>query len=106
MVMIFIWYRASQNPDEHTTFCCMPCMIPMKWIPVILLIFVLIFASGLLVSLLIAFSLGYLQFMHLKRRLIKLPLKFYRKLDLLLPKALTNRPDWIKVSACENDLRF
>lgn len=97
LCMVFIWYQAAQNPDQHTTFCCMPCLIPMKWIPVIILVFCLLFATNLLLPLTVAFALGYLQFMHFKRRLIKLPLKFYRKIDLLLPKAITDRPDYIKV---------
>ena len=99
--MIFIWYQAAQNPDQHTNFCCMPCMIQMKWIPVILLVMSLIFASPLLLALIAAFCLGYLQFMHLKRRLIKLPVRFYRKIDQLLPKSITDRPDYVKVQTVE-----
>lgn len=85
MTMIFIWQQASLNPDQHTNFCCMPCMIPMKWIPVIMLAFSLLFASPLLPALIAASILGYYQFMHIKRRFIKLPLRFYRKIDLLMP---------------------
>ncbi len=97
LCMIFIWYQAAQNPDQHTTFCCMPCLIPMKWIPVIILAFCLFFASALLPALLVAFALGYLQFMHFKKRFLRLPLRFYRKIDTLLPKSVTDRPDYVKV---------
>lgn len=104
LCMIFIWHQASQNPDQHTTFCCMPCLIPMKWIPVIILAFCLFFASNLLLALVTAFALGYLQFMHFKRRLIKLPVRFYRKIDSLLPKSVTDRPDYVKVQNVETEL--
>ena len=75
----------------------MPCLIKMKYIPLIMLAFCLLLASAMFIPLLIAFVLGYLQFMHLKRRLIKLPMKIYKKLDLLLPKSITNRNDYVKV---------
>ncbi len=64
----------------------------------------LIFASPLLLALIAAFCLGYLQFMHLKRRLIKLPVRFYRKIDQLLPKSITDRPDYVKVQTVERQL--
>jgi hypothetical protein len=57
------------------------------------------FSSSSIIPLLISFILGYLQFMYLKRRLVKLPMKFYRKIDNLLPKSITERRDYIKVSA-------
>jgi len=69
----------------------------MKWIPVIILIFCVIFSSMLLPALLVASLVGYLQFMYFKRRFIKLPLKFYRKIDTLLPKLVTDRNDYVKV---------
>lgn len=75
----------------------MPCLIPMKWIPVIILAFCLFMAPGIFLPLLTAFLLGYLQFMHLKRRIIKLPMKFYRKIDTILPKSITDRPDYVRV---------
>lgn len=64
----------------------------------------MIFASNLLLALVTAFVLGYLQFMHLKRRIIKLPIKFYRKIDSLLPKSITDRPDFVKVQNVETEL--
>lgn len=97
MCMIFVWAQAALNPDQHTTFCCMPCLIPMKWIPVIILAFCLFLAPGIFLPLLTAFVLGYLQFMHFKRRFIKLPMKFYRKIDSILPKSITDRPDYVRV---------
>ncbi len=105
MCMIFVWWQAAQNPDQHTTFCCLPCLIPMKWIPVILLAFCLFLASSLFLPLLVAFVLGYMQFMHLKKRLIKLPLKFYRRIDTILPRSITDRPDYVKVQNVERDLQ-
>jgi hypothetical protein len=83
----------------------MPCLIKMKYIPLVMLIFCLLLAAQMFLPLLIAFSLGFLQFMHLKRRLIKLPIKFYKKLDLLLPKSITERNDYVKVISVENGLR-
>jgi len=62
----------------------------------------LIFASPLIFALLIAFALGYLQFMHLKKRFIRLPVRFYRKIDQILPKSITDRPDYVKVQSVEN----
>ena len=97
LCQIFLWYRAAQSPDEHTTFCCMPCLIPMKWIPLLILAISAMLASILLPALIVASALGYLQFMVLKRRLIKLPVRFYRKIDTLLPKSMTDRPDYVKV---------
>lgn len=97
LCIIFIWYQASLNPDQHTTFCCMPCLIPMKWIPILILVLCLLFTSNILFALVIASVLGYLQFMHFKRRLIRLPLRFYRRIDSLLPKSITERPDYVKV---------
>jgi hypothetical protein len=97
MCMIFIWWQAAQNPDQHTTFCCMPCLIPMKWIPVIILAFCLFLAPMLFLPLLIASLLGYLQFMHFKRRFIQLPLRFYRRIDSILPKFIADRPDYVRV---------
>lgn len=103
--MIFIWYQVSQNPDQHTTFCCMPCLIPMKWIPIILLGFSFFMSSFLLAALVVSSILGYLQFMHYKRRFIKLPLRFYRRIDSLLPNSITNRPDYVRVQNVEADLQ-
>ncbi len=103
--MVFIWYQASQNPDQHTTFCCMPCLIPMKFIPLIILGFCLFFASSLLFALLTASVLGYLQFMHFRRRFLKIPLRFYRRIDTLLPKSITDRPDYVKVQNVESSLQ-
>jgi len=86
LVMVFLFQRASLNPDDLTTFCCMPCLIKMKYVPVIILVFSLIIAPDVFLSLLIASLLGYFQFIHFKRRFIKLPLSVYRKMDMILPK--------------------
>lgn len=105
LCQIFIWNKASENPEEHTTFCCMPCLIPMKWIPIFILIISAVFASILLPALVVASALGYLQFMHFKRRFIKLPVRFYRRIDTLLPKSVTDRPDYVKVQHVEASLQ-
>ena len=83
----------------------MPCLIKMKYVPLIILVLSLILAPDLFLSLLIASCLGYLQYSHFKRRFIKLPLSIYRKLDAILPKSFTDRPDFIKVSQSEAYLR-
>ncbi len=77
----------------------------MKWIPYIVLGFSFILAGSLFMPLLVAFVLGYFQFMYLRRRFIKLPLKIYRKLDSWFPQSVRSRPDFIKVSDSENSLR-
>jgi hypothetical protein len=77
----------------------------MKWIPVLILVISAVFASILLPALIIASSLGYLQFMHFKRRFIKLPVRFYRRIDTLLPKSITGRPDYVKVQHVEASLQ-
>lgn len=105
LVMIFLFQRASLNPDDLTTFCCMPCLIKIKYIPLIILLLSLLLASDLFICLLIASILGYSQFFHFKRRFIKLPLSIYRKLDYILPKSVTNRPDFVKVSQSETYLK-
>jgi hypothetical protein len=77
----------------------------MKWIPVLILFISAIFASILLPALIVASALGYLQFMHFKRRFIKLPVRFYRRIDTLLPKSITDRPDYVKVQNVEASLQ-
>ena len=97
--MIVLWFQASQNPDQHTTLCCLPCLIPMKYIPLIVLGFSVIFSPGQIPTLLVAFTLGYLQFMHFKRRFIKLPLKMYRKIDQLMPNLISQRLEYVRVQS-------
>ena len=97
--MIVLWFQASQSPDQNTALCCLPCLIPMKYIPLIVLGFSVIFSPGQIPTLLVAFTLGYLQFMHFKRRFIKLPLKIYRKIDQLMPNIIIQRPEYVRVQS-------
>lgn len=76
----------------------------MKYIPLVMLGFCLILATGMIIPLIIAFGVGYIQFMYFKRRIIRLPLKVYKKIDMLLPKAITSRYDYVKVVNVENML--
>jgi hypothetical protein len=69
----------------------------MKYIPIVMLAFCLILAAGMIVPLIVAFAVGYLQFMYMKRRIIRMPMKLYRKIDMILPKSITNRQDYVKV---------
>ena len=92
-----IWIKEMETPDEPTRFCCFPCLIPMKYIP--LCFFVLAAILGYPIPpLLINVLLGYYQFAIRKQSLLKLPMTIYKKFDNLMPEALKKNPGYIRVA--------
>lgn len=104
LIFVFIWKKVAESPDEPTRFCCFPCLIPMKYIPLCFFAILALFGSPL-VPLAIYALLGYYQFMERKKSLLRLPLKVYRKFDSLMPNSLKENLGYIKVRDVERDLR-
>ena len=82
-IFTFMWRKVAESPDEPTRFCCFPCLIPMKFIPLCFLALMAIF--GFFVPVAIYCALGYYQYMVRKKSLLLLPLKVYRKFDSCMP---------------------
>ena len=96
-VFVFIWKKVAEAPDEGTRFCCFPCLIPMRYIPLCFLGLLLLFGQPP-VPLLISCALGYYQFMVRKASILRLPLKVYRKVDSIMPTSLKDIPGYVKVA--------
>lgn len=103
-VFIFIWKKVQENPEEPTRFCCFPCLIPMKYIPLCFLGLLLLFGYPA-IPLIIYCGLGYYQFMVRKASIIRLPLKVYRKFDSIMPESFKASVGYIKVANSEANLR-
>lgn len=103
LVFIFIWRKVAENPEEATRFCWFPCLIPMKYIPLCFLLFFVIF--GNIVAPCVYCALGYIQFMLLKKSLIRVPLKIYNKFDSWMPNGVREKQGYIKVSSVHENLR-
>ena len=100
LIFIFIWKRVALTPDDPTRFCCFPCLIPMKFIPLCFLLILALFGSSL-IPLVIYNLLGYYQYMHRMKSIIRLPLKIYRKFDSMMPKSIKENLGYIKVKDVE-----
>lgn len=95
LLFIFLWQRASFNPEEMTRFCCFPCIMPMKYLPWCFFALLVLFNPDLFI--IIACLLGYLQHMILKRSLLQLPLSFYNKLESILPASVKQSPGFVSI---------
>lgn len=95
LLFIFLWQRASLNPEEMTRFCCFPCILPMKYLPWCFFALFMLFNSNLFMM--VACLLGYLQHMVLKRSLLQLPMSFYNKLETILPPSVKQSPGFVPI---------
>lgn len=100
LVFIYLWRKVSENPEEPTRFCCFPCLIPMKYIPVCFLLLFTIF-GGPILPVATYCAVGYYQTMVRKQSLLRLPLKVYRKFDSLMPVSIKEKNGYIKVASVE-----
>jgi hypothetical protein len=103
-VFIFIWKKVQENPDEGTRFCCFPCLIPMRYIPLCFLGLLLLFGQPP-IPLLIYCGLGYYQFMVRKASILRLPLKIYRKFDSCMPNSLKDSQGYVRVDKSEANIK-
>ena len=81
----------------------MPCLIPQKYIPWLFLLVLVLFNWPPIIAV-TACLLGYSQHMLLKRNIIRLPLKVYRRIDSFVPDSWKGI-GYIKVSSVEEELR-
>jgi hypothetical protein len=82
-MFIFLWQKAAANPEETTRFCCLPCIIPMKYLPWCFFALSMIFGANM--GIFIGCLTGYYQHMVAKRSIIQLPMSLYNKVESLLP---------------------
>ena len=104
IMLTMIWSKVAENPEEPTRFCCFPCLIPMKFIPLCFLLLLLI--GGIpKIAYIVYCALGYYQFMVRKKSLLRLPLKFYRKFDSCMPEGIKSNSSYVKVTSVESNLK-
>ena len=104
VVFSFMWKKIAEAPEEPTRFCCFPCLIPKKYIPLLFLASLSLFGNSFIV-LGIYCGLGYYQFIVRNKSIIQLPLKIYRKFDSLMPESVLSNPGYVKVKDVEQNLR-
>ncbi len=101
----FLCQRVAKNPEELTRFCFFPCLIPLKFLPVIFLAISLVFNYKLFVPLMIYFSLAYYQHLIRKKSFIQLNISVYKKFDAIMPEAIKKNLGYVRVSAVEHVFR-
>ncbi len=95
LLFIFLWQRTAQSPEEMTRFCCFPCIMPMKYLPWCFFALLVLFNPNLFIIL--SCLLGYLQHMILKRSLLQLPMRFYNKIESILPASVKQSPGFVPI---------
>ena len=105
IIMIYIFREAAVDPDGQTRFCCLPFLIKRKYLPWVLAGFSLLFLSPRFFVMITAAIIGYYQSMVLKSNFIKLPFKFYLKLEACFPESVKRNPDFVPISQVEMNLK-
>jgi len=78
LILLFLWSEVSNNQNGTINLSFLPILISIKSTPHLFLVYTLLSQGfSLFVGNLVGYSLGYLQFMYCKRRIIKLPFRFY-----------------------------
>jgi hypothetical protein len=103
LMLIFLWQRAAINPEELTRFCCLPCLMPMKYLPWCFCALIVLFGGSK--SIIIGCLLGYYQHMMRKGSIIRLPMSVYYKIEALLPTATKNAAGFVSIRSVEENLR-
>jgi hypothetical protein len=100
VIFSFLWRKVAESPDEPTRFCFCPCLIPMKFLPLLFAIFYVFFGQPL-PTVGVYCLVGYLQYMVLGKSLLRLPLRVYRRIEACLPEMIKEHKGYARVAVVE-----